>query len=201
MEAFTILKNVNFDPHLILGNFSVHIMGKQGKIKNGNNKAKHTKLLNQKKAKVREAKALNKQRLKAIMAKKNQLEQPCPCGIEKIYEMCCYKGHLAIETLMSAEQLMRSRYSAYAMADIDYLMKSQHSTTRPNDEKDEILKWAKSVEWIRLEVLNSFKGLDCDSEGTVEFKAYFKENGIVSVIHENSKFLKEHNHWVYLGEA
>ena len=186
---------------MILGNFSIHIMGKQGKIKNGNNKAKHTKLLNQKKAKVRDAKALNKQRLKAIMAKKNQLEQPCPCGSEITYEECCYKGHMAIETLVTAEQLMRSRYSAYVMADIDYLMKSHHSTTCPNNEKEEILKWTKSVKWIRLEVLNSSKGLDNDSDGTVEFKAYFKENGIVSVIHENSKFIKENKYWVYLGEA
>ena len=176
-------------------------MGKQGKIKNGNNKAKHTKLLNQKKAKVRDAKALNKQRLKAIMAKKNQLEQPCPCGSEITYEECCFKGHMAIETLVTAEQLMRSRYSAYVMADIDYLMKSHHSTTCPNNEKEEILKWTKSVKWIRLEVLNSSKGLDNDSDGTVEFKAYFKENGIVSVIHENSKFIKENKYWVYLGEA
>lgn len=175
-------------------------MGKQGKIKNGNNKAKHTKLLNQKKAKVRDAKAQNKLRLKAIMVKKNQLEQLCPCGIEKTYEMCCYRGHTSIDVIETAEELMRSRYSAFVMADIDYLMKSHHSTTCPIDEKDEILKWTKSVEWLRLEVLNSTKGVKDDIEGAVEFKAYFKENGIVSVIHENSKFLKEHNHWVYLGE-
>lgn len=176
-------------------------MGKQGKIKNGNNKAKHTKLLNQKKAKVRDAKALNKQRLKAIMAKKNQLEQPCPCGIENTYETCCYKGHSIIEDIDTAEQLMRSRYSAFVMADIEYLMKSHHSTTCPTDEKEDILKWTKSVEWIWLEVLNSSKGLKADLEGTVEFKAYFKENGSISVIHENSKFVREHEHWVYLGEA
>jgi SEC-C motif-containing protein len=176
-------------------------MGKQGKIKNGNNKAKHTKLLNQKKAKIREAKVLNKERLKAIIAKKNKLEQSCPCGSEKTYEVCCYIGHTAIEDIETAEQLMRSRYSAYVMADIDYLMKSHHSTTCPNDEKEDILKWTKAVEWIRLDVLNSSKGLKTDIEGTVEFKAFFKEKGDISVIHENSKFIKENKYWVYLGET
>lgn len=178
-----------------------HIMGKQGKIKNGNNKAKHTKLLNQKKSKIREAKALNKARLKSIMVRKNQLEQACPCGIEQRYNMCCHKAHIAIEEVETAEQLMRSRYTAYVMADIDYLMKSHHSSTCPISEKDEILKWTKSVEWLKLEVLESSEGLKNATEGTVEFKAYFKENGIVSVIHENSKFVREHQYWVYLGEV
>lgn len=176
-------------------------MSKQGKIKNGNNKAKHTKLLNQKKAKVRDAKAQNKQRLKAIMAKKNQLEQVCPCGSEQSYESCCYIGHTSIDLIITAQQLMRSRYSAYVMADIDYLMKSHHSSTCPINDKEEILNWTKSVEWIRLEVLTSSKGLKDDDNGTVEFKAYFKENGVDSVIHENSKFIRENNYWVYLGEA
>lgn len=179
----------------------MHIMGKLGKIKNGNNKAKHTKLLNQKKAKVRDAKAQNKQRLKAIMAKKNKLEQSCPCGAGMIYSLCCYKGHSAIENIETAEELMCSRYSAYVMADIEYLIKSHHSSTCPIHEKEEILKWTKAVEWLKLEVLNSSKGLKDDVEGTVEFKAYFKEDGQTSVIHENSKFVREHKHWVYLGEV
>lgn len=176
-------------------------MAKQGKIKNGNNKAKHTKLLNQKKAKIREEKILNKQRLKAIMAKKNQLEQPCFCGSLQTYSTCCYIGHTNITEVLTAEQLMRSRYSAYVMANIEYLMKSHHSSTRPEKEKDEILNWTKGVEWVRLEVINTSYGLESDIEGAVEFKAYFKENGIVSVIHENSKFVKENQHWVYLGEV
>lgn len=176
-------------------------MGKQGKIKNGNNKAKHTKLLNQKKARVREEKMLNKQRLKAIMAKKNLLEQPCPCNNSIQYKECCYKAHNAIESVETAEQLMRSRYSAYVMANIDYLMKSHHSSTCPVSDKDDILKWTTSVKWIKLEIVNKTNGLQTESKGTVEFKAYFKEDDILSVIHENSKFVKENNYWVYLGEV
>lgn len=176
-------------------------MGKEGKIKNGNNKAKHTKLLNQKKNKLREAKALNKQRLKAIMSKKAMLEKPCPCNDSKAYKECCFIGHDAIDLIETAEQLMRSRYSAFVLANIEYLMSSHHSSTRPTNEKNEILKWTKAVKWIRLDVLNSTNGLKEDDEGTVEFKAFFEEDGKVSVIHENSKFVKENGHWVYLGEA
>jgi len=175
-------------------------MSKQGKIKNGNNKAKHTKLLNQKKNKIREAKALNKQRLKALITKSNLYKQDCSCGSGKLYEDCCAIAHKNIELVTTAGQLMRSRYTAYVVGDIEYLMKSHHSSTCPIKEKKEILKWTKSVKWLRLEVLNTAKGGVGDTEGTVEFKAYFEENGVAAVIHENSKFNRENEHWVYLGE-
>lgn len=176
-------------------------MGKEGKIKNGNNKAKHTKLLNQKKNRLREAKALNKQRLKAIISKKVMLEKPCPCNNNKTYKECCFVGHENIDLIESAEQLMRSRYTAFVLGNIEYLMSSHHSSTRPIDEKDEILKWSKAVKWMGLEVLNCTKGLKDDNQGTVEFKAFFEEYGKAAIIHENSKFVKENEHWVYLGEV
>jgi len=176
-------------------------MSKQGKIKNGNNKAKHTKLLNQKKNKIREAKALNKQRLKTLITKSNLSKQDCNCGSGNLYGDCCAIAHKNIEMVTSAEQLMRSRYTAYVLGDIEYLMKSHHSSTCPVKEKKEILKWAKSVKWLRLEVLKTSNGEVGDVEGVVEFKAYFQENGVEEVIHENSKFNRENNHWVYLGEV
>ncbi|MFD1294181.1 YchJ family protein [Lutibacter holmesii] len=117
----------------------------------------------------------------------------CPCNPQKKYSACCQKAHQNIATVSTAEQLMRSRYSAFVLANVTYLQKSHHSSTRPNkQEKRDIEKWTKSVQWLQLDVLNS-------SEHTVEFKAYFQENGLVQVIHENSKFCKEHNHWVYVG--
>ena len=86
---------------------------------------------------------------------------------------------------------MRSRYSAFVLANVDYLQKSHHNSSRPSKlEKREILTWTKSVEWIKLEVLNNTKN-------TVEFKAYFRENGSLNFIHENSLFVKENGHWVY----
>ena len=117
----------------------------------------------------------------------------CPCNPAKKYSECCQKAHQNINTVTTAEQLMRSRYSAFVLANVNYLQKSHHSTTRPNkQEKRDIEKWTKSVNWLQLEILNT-------TEDTVEFKASFKENGSVQVIHGNSKFCKENNHWVYLG--
>ena len=116
----------------------------------------------------------------------------CPCNPNKKYADCCQKAHQNIHAVTSAEQLMRSRYSAFVLANINYLQKSHHTSTRPyKQEKRKIEKWTKSVKWIRLEVLNS-------TENTVEFKAFFMENKNIEVIHENSKFCKENEHWVYL---
>lgn len=174
-------------------------MGKQGKIKNGNNKAKHTKLLNQKKQRVKNAKMMNKQRLKDIITKSNKLNQPCPCGLDSIYKNCCHIAHNNILEVTTAEQLMRSRYTAYVLADINYLMQSHHSSTRPINEKKEIEEWMTQITWRGLEILQTEKGTATNTEGMVNFNAYFIENNEKAVITERSVFVKENGHWVYLG--
>ncbi|MDO6759815.1 YchJ family metal-binding protein [Tamlana sp. 2_MG-2023] len=123
----------------------------------------------------------------------------CYCGQINTYENCCERIHKNIAIAKTAEKLMRSRYSAFVLAKGDYLMESHHSKTRKPKEKKAIVDWAKSVQWIKLEVLETTKGLEEDSEGTVTFNAYFFENGNVEVIHEKSAFVKENNLWKYLG--
>ena len=123
----------------------------------------------------------------------------CYCGSLKQYTNCCEKAHKNIAEAKTAEQLMRSRYSAFVLANGDYLMQSHHSSTRPVKEKKAIVKWAKSVEWIKLDVLETSKGTINDNEGTVTFNAHFKDNGKADIIHEKSTFVKENNHWTYLG--
>lgn len=118
----------------------------------------------------------------------------CPCSPEKLYEHCCKKAHLNIASVQTAEVLMRSRYTAFVLANMNYLHASHHSTTRPSKkEKRALLAWTKSVEWVRLEILNT-------TQNTVEFKAYFIENGQINLIHENSLFCIENGNWVYVKE-
>jgi SEC-C motif-containing protein len=82
-------------------------------------------------------------------------KEQCPCGNERSYKNCCgpiIEGKLSAQT---AEELMRSRYTAFTLANGDYLMNSHHADTRnPKDQKS-IEKWAKSVNWLKLEVLNA----------------------------------------------
>lgn len=123
----------------------------------------------------------------------------CYCGNLKPYANCCEKVHKNIGAAKTAQQLMRSRYSAFVLANGNYLMQSHHTSTQPLKEKKAIVKWAKSVQWIKLEVIETTKGTENDTDGTVTFKAYFYDHGKIDVIHEKSAFLKENNIWKYVG--
>lgn len=95
---------------------------------------------------------------------------------------------------------MRSRYTAYTRGDIDYLMRSHHSKTRPAfKERKQIKRWAESVNWVQLIIVNTWNGAENDREGHVEFRAVYMENGQIQQIHEKSLFQKENEKWVYVS--
>jgi len=102
---------------------------------------------------------------------------------------------------LTSEQLMRSRYSAFTKGMGAYLLLSHHSSTRPTEKMSEIIKWANSVNWLRLEIIKTTIGKELDKEGTVAFKAHFIQEGKADFIQENSQFVRENGYWVYLGFA
>ena len=125
-------------------------------------------------------------------------KENCPCNSKRRYLDCCGLFLESNEKANTAEQLMRSRYSAFTIANGEYLQLSHYSKTRPNKrELKDLIKWTKSVQWVKLEVLKTEKGQENDKEGTVEFRAYFFRNGKLDVIHEKSIFLMDSAYWVY----
>ena len=125
--------------------------------------------------------------------------KPCPCGRNKNYNACCGLLHNLSKTADTAEDLMRSRYSAFVLSHGDYLMYSHHSSTSLLSNKADIVNWAKSVKWNGLVVHGAVNGKKSDSEGIVEFTAHYTEAGRPRKIEERSKFVIEENRWVYLG--
>ena len=117
----------------------------------------------------------------------------CPCGAGKSYADCCGAIHAGRADASTAEQLMRSRYSAFVMRDADYLLKSWHSTTRPAT-----LDLDPKLRWTGLRILGSTGGSAFHTEGTVEFEAGYKESGRAGAMRENSTFVRESGKWVYL---
>lgn len=90
---------------------------------------------------------------------------------------------------------MRSRFSAFAVGDVGYLLRSWHSTTRPAR-----LDLDAQTRWTRLEILGSTGGGPFHSEGTVEFRAYYRERGgREQSLQENSSFARESGAWRYLA--
>ena len=88
---------------------------------------------------------------------------------------------------------MRSRYSAYAVHNADYLWETTAPKERRNHTKADILEWAKSNQWLKLEVLHA-------TETTIEFKAYYLDDMLMArVHHEESFFMKEDENWYYVN--
>ncbi|WBB76427.1 YchJ family metal-binding protein [Micromonospora sp. WMMD1128] len=117
----------------------------------------------------------------------------CPCGSARPYEDCCAPVHQGTATAATAAALMRSRFSAFALGDAGYLLRSWHSRTRP-----ERLELDRGTRWIRLEVLETGQGGLFDSTGTVRFRAHYREGGRPGVLAEHSRFAREDGRWVYL---
>ena len=124
----------------------------------------------------------------------------CPCGSKQNYSDCCGAIINRKREAATCLELMKSRYTAYTLADVNYLMLSHHSGTRPaTSERKGIKKWAESVKWMQLIIVDTWNGTTNDTEGYVEFKAMYFDNGQLSQVHEKSFFKRENKRWVYVS--
>lgn len=120
------------------------------------------------------------------------MENKCFCDTGLLFKDCCELYLEKNQKAPTALALMRSRYSAYATHNADYLLETTYISERKYYSKAEILKWATSNKWQKLEIL-SF------SDNTVEFKAYFLNiNNKPQTHYEFSTFKLENHAWFYL---
>ena len=118
----------------------------------------------------------------------------CLCGSNLAYQHCCGLLHTNQSHALTAEALMRSRFTAYAMHKETYLLQTWDTTTRPAS-----IDFSKETgEWTGLEIIARKKGQLKDNKGTVEFKAYFTLDDEPRVMNEISRFVKKLDHWHYL---
>ena len=117
----------------------------------------------------------------------------CPCGTGLPLAECCGRLHDGTATAGTAEQLMRSRFSAFAVGDADYLLVTWHPATRPRT-----LDLEPDVRWTALDILASTGGTLLSAEGTVEFRAHYVRDGAAGSQHENSRFARDDGNWRYL---
>jgi SEC-C motif-containing protein len=95
----------------------------------------------------------------------------------------------------TAEELMRSRYSAFALGHTQYLVDTWHPRTRPpalNLDDDDV--------WTQLTIVSTTRGGMLDQDGTVEFIAQFRSQGSKGKVHENSTFERLEGKWYYVAE-
>lgn len=118
----------------------------------------------------------------------------CPCHSAKKYKQCCQPYHKGIFP-STAEKLMRSRYSAFALDLAEYIMTTTHPNNSDYTEEKEnwrksILDFSQNTQFIGLKILDFIDG---ENEAFVTFEALL-DSGILK---EKSRFLKEEGKWLY----
>jgi SEC-C motif-containing protein len=125
----------------------------------------------------------------SLMTKKET--NACPCGSGEEYAKCCGRFVEGGEAAQTAEQLMRSRYTAYVLHQEAYVKATWHAATRPLDAVTE----DDGVKWLGLEVRRHLPDGD---KATVEFVARYKLGGRAHRLHEISRFVREEEKWFYV---
>ena len=123
---------------------------------------------------------------------KFSVNSKCPCGSGKKYKKCCQIFHKGAKP-KDALTLMKSRYSAYAVGDVNYIKKTTHENSPYFlDKKEDIEKFCKNEEFLGLEIVEFVDG---EKEAFVTFNAKLRSGELK----EKSKFLKENGVWFYLS--
>ena len=128
------------------------------------------------------------------------VNSPCPCGSLLKYKKCCKVFHDNIKNPSNSLELMKSRFSAYAFKQSNYIIKTTHKENQ--DYSENILEWKKEIEifssntdFDKLEILEFIEG---KIESFVTFRAtLFQNKNDISFI-EKSRFKKEDNIWFYV---
>ena len=122
------------------------------------------------------------------------MSTPCPCQSGQLYQDCCQPFHQGERPAPDPEALMRSRYSAFALALTDYLASTWAPETRPDD-----LSPDPGIQWQGLTVISANTE---NNLGRVHFRARYRQLGQWHEVEEASRFRREGDHWLYVdGDA
>ncbi|MFJ4965235.1 hypothetical protein EES43_26205 [Streptomyces sp. ADI96-02] len=121
---------------------------------------------------------------------------PCPCGLDAAYGDCCGRLHSGSAAAPTCEALMRSRYTAFAVRDAAYLLRTWHPDTRPP-----AVDFDPATRWTGLDILDTTDGSAFHSAGTVTFRAHYTDGGRPDSLYEQSRFVRHEGAWVYTAAA
>lgn len=117
----------------------------------------------------------------------------CPCLSGETYSGCCGRYHSGPRKAPTAEALMRSRYSAFAVGNRQYLLDTWHPSTRPA-----VLELDGDLQWRRLDIVETSDGGPLDDRGVVRFRAHYRSATGRGIQEETSRFVRADGDWLYL---
>lgn len=124
-------------------------------------------------------------------------EKFCPCGSKQNYQSCCAPLHEGNAFAQTAEQLMRSRYSAFAKQKIHYLVQTTALGQQAQLDEQAILQWSQQNTWQKLEIVQFLPKVS-KCHASVEFKAHYFDGKANQIHHEKSFFILHNQQWYFL---
>ncbi len=127
----------------------------------------------------------------------------CFCCSQQPFAHCCEPLLVGTKQADTAEQLMRSRFSAFCSGNIPYLLASHHPSMRQVNDEQDLAGTIEQCQWLTLKIESTKMGSSTDTEGEVEYIATYTQPGpdgqpSLSQLHEKSRFVRENHHWFYL---
>ena len=126
------------------------------------------------------------------------MSRPCPCTSKLTFDRCCEPYLAGRKVPETAERLMRSRFSAYALGKVDYLIATTSVEGREKLDRQDLADYCRSISCISLKILKTEAGGARDEEGTVLFHASLQAGGKRVLHRELSRFRREEGRWVYV---
>lgn len=121
----------------------------------------------------------------------------CPCGSSLLLTLCCGRYHLGAAP-PSAEALMRSRYSAYALGLVDYLVRSTLPAQQKSLDQAAIRAWSLTSTWLDLEVEHAELVEGEPQHAYVTFTARWLDDGAEHSHRERSAFVRNNGNWYFI---
>ncbi|MBU2976725.1 YchJ family protein [Alteromonas sp. C1M14] len=115
----------------------------------------------------------------------------CYCNSGRPFETCCQPILQGTKKAATPENLMRSRFSAYALSNYDYILATYASAPRATLSQNDLRVSAEHTKWLTLNIIA------LPTPHQVEFNAWYSENGKLGQLHETSSFILEDDAWRY----
>lgn len=126
------------------------------------------------------------------------ITKACPCNSGKPFRFCCEPAIEGHKPAATAEALMRSRYTAFSLGAVDYLIGTTAPENRNPEDAEILTEQVKCTNWIGLDILATQQGEKGDATGMVEFEARFEADEQSGVLREHSNFRCDNNQWYYV---
>lgn len=137
---------------------------------------------------------------KAHDMSKKIVSRLCPCGNIEIEDRCCGPYISGQKIPMTAEALMRSRYTAYTRGNMTYIQATMREQAAENFDSIAALEWAKTAKWKRLKIVHTFSDTNTGI-AYVKFIAYYIFSGMPKKLMETSAFKQMDGRWYYVGSV